>query len=674
MKARRARSMVAVLVGLVVTLASSEATAIFPDWCGVCADCGDNPYARIEEFWIEDGTLHCVIGIELDTDHYEIDTTPSVEAGIWGHVANLSPGETVYNLPLPVSNGDYVRLVEVDSMERRRTIAVARAGESVTVAAPEPPLSHDEVRKLIATATSRLQEERGPLLLPTEELVIYAPNSFSLDLQGAMGYWGWWYQTTLVAVEQFGDPNNDPDGVRQALKSDIATRAAEGAKYFLLVGDANDWREFDGPLTSTLWTGVWETVRQLYLAHGFPSGGQPSRNIIPTFVVADNIKPAHESQTAWYPYYTTDQPYADTNNDGRMDVVVTRWPAGSPLEVSRLSNKTIEYAGLEPAAPGGADILMWDWWGGTFNSALVVRSVGAEVEASLATAGRTATSLRAFPNYGESNLAALSADRWNFVPSDLKVIVASESHRYSPGQFFSKKANTSSFDIAALEEGRYGFVLAPTCGTADFAVTEDADFGAPLCQEFLTSYARRGAVGWIGPTAGSWQQGNIDLLRLIVEELNSGMTRSVAESWLIAHQRYYDQHNSDDALMRNAQSYVFLGDPVTKISANQIPTGVGGAGLVVERLELAAPSPNPTASGPVEMLVALPTRSMMELTVYDVRGREVRSLVSGVRRAGRYRVAWDAADNSGVRVASGVYFARLTAGRETRVRKIVFLR
>jgi len=55
----------------------------------------------------------------------------------------------------------------------------------------------------------------------------------------------------------------------------------------------------------------------------------------------------------------------------------------------------------------------------------------------------------------------------------------------------------------------------------------------------------------------------------------------------------------------------------------------------------------------------LPTAGLVQLAVFDLRGRLVRELVSGSREAGHHAVTWDGRDEGGREAASGVYFARL---------------
>jgi len=64
----------------------------------------------------------------------------------------------------------------------------------------------------------------------------------------------------------------------------------------------------------------------------------------------------------------------------------------------------------------------------------------------------------------------------------------------------------------------------------------------------------------------------------------------------------------------------------------------------------------------------------VRLTVYDVQGRLVRSLLDEVRSAGANQVNWDGRDSTGRGAASGTYFARLESGGMTSVKAMVLVR
>jgi len=70
----------------------------------------------------------------------------------------------------------------------------------------------------------------------------------------------------------------------------------------------------------------------------------------------------------------------------------------------------------------------------------------------------------------------------------------------------------------------------------------------------------------------------------------------------------------------------------------------------------------------------LPERARVTLSIYDVQGRLVRTLIDEVVGEGLEERSWDGKDASGNQVGSGVYFYRLTAGDKTLMKKMVMLR
>ncbi|NIN69479.1 MAG: T9SS type A sorting domain-containing protein, partial [Anaerolineae bacterium] len=55
----------------------------------------------------------------------------------------------------------------------------------------------------------------------------------------------------------------------------------------------------------------------------------------------------------------------------------------------------------------------------------------------------------------------------------------------------------------------------------------------------------------------------------------------------------------------------------------------------------------------------LPERTYVTLTIYNVAGKKVKTLVSGEMDGGTHIVRWNGTDENGSRVASGIYFYRL---------------
>ena len=79
------------------------------------------------------------------------------------------------------------------------------------------------------------------------------------------------------------------------------------------------------------------------------------------------------------------------------------------------------------------------------------------------------------------------------------------------------------------------------------------------------------------------------------------------------------------------------------------------------QFELAQNYPNPF--NPTTLIsYALPQNAFVTLKVYDMLGREIKTLVSKEVAAGNYSVVWNGDDNFGNKVATGAYVYRITAG------------
>jgi hypothetical protein len=70
----------------------------------------------------------------------------------------------------------------------------------------------------------------------------------------------------------------------------------------------------------------------------------------------------------------------------------------------------------------------------------------------------------------------------------------------------------------------------------------------------------------------------------------------------------------------------------------------------------------------------LPERTKLQLEIFDVTGRFVKRIASGVYASGPHRVSWNGTDAKGNAVSSGVYIYRLTAGKRAISKKMILLR
>ena len=70
----------------------------------------------------------------------------------------------------------------------------------------------------------------------------------------------------------------------------------------------------------------------------------------------------------------------------------------------------------------------------------------------------------------------------------------------------------------------------------------------------------------------------------------------------------------------------------------------------------------------------VPHTAPVQVTVFNILGQQINTLVDEVRESGRHQVTWDGRDHAGRPVASGVYFCQMTAGAYRQTRKMTLLK
>jgi hypothetical protein len=121
---------------------------------------------------------------------------------------------------------------------------------------------------------------------------------------------------------------------------------------------------------------------------------------------------------------------------------------------------------------------------------------------------------------------------------------------------------------------------------------------------------------------------------------------------------------------------ITLASVVARDEQNQIvPLGrmASDAGVALPaRTELGPVFPNPALHS-ASLQLSLAHESHVRVALYDLAGRRVRTIMEGVQPAGVRIVTWNGKNDSGVRMAPGVYVMRLEAAGVTQSRRLQFL-
>lgn len=120
-------------------------------------------------------------------------------------------------------------------------------------------------------------------------------------------------------------------------------------------------------------------------------------------------------------------------------------------------------------------------------------------------------------------------------------------------------------------------------------------------------------------------------------------------------------------------NYRLVGLELASADGANIPVMLPSGESLPSGFALGQNYPNPF-NPETKITFALPSASEVTLTIYNVLGREVRTLVASTLEAGQHTVTWDSRDNAGAVTASGVYFYRLDAGTYSTTRKMMLLK
>ncbi|MDI6767818.1 MAG: FlgD immunoglobulin-like domain containing protein [Bacteroidota bacterium] len=114
---------------------------------------------------------------------------------------------------------------------------------------------------------------------------------------------------------------------------------------------------------------------------------------------------------------------------------------------------------------------------------------------------------------------------------------------------------------------------------------------------------------------------------------------------------------------------------IQKITFNTTLVGVKDDKIfnVIKTFTLLQNYPNPF--NPTTIIeYELPKAGMVDVKVYDINGRLVRSVLGEHQELGAHQIRWDSKNDAGASVASGVYFYQIRFAQSVLSRKMLLLK
>jgi hypothetical protein len=240
------------------------------------------------------------------------------------------------------------------------------------------------------------------------------------------------------------------------------------------------------------------------------------------------------------------------------------------------------------------------------------------------------------PNLGIDGVSAANGNRFLFLDGNMRVIVT-DSTLNEVSRFWITMPGKSLYGNEIIRYGE-NFVVGGESITNNIDADEDA---------YLVKFDISGNVIWNGNIPARFQYNEC------IEEVSV---------------------SSDSGFIAVGFTSHFIGSTdflaiKTDRTGNTVPVSVLQSGAS-ELLNYVLSQNYPNPFNPVTTInYELPNKGIVTIKVYDMLGRELRTLVNEMKTAGYHEIQFNAAD-----LASGAYFYRMTAGGFAAVKKFVVLK
>ena len=269
--------------------------------------------------------------------------------------------------------------------------------------------------------------------------------------------------------------------------------------------------------------------------------------------------------------------------------------------------------------------------------------------------------------FSPDSIFSVNTDSFNVLPGDNQIVlvtfVPNQPTDYSSDLFIVN--NDPETDTLVVLLTGVGFILAPEISVDPIYLAFDTTAAGSSNLKLLTIY-------------------NIGNATLTISNISS--TESVFSTNLTS----YDIQPGDSQMVQVAftptepiiyTSNLFVISNDSEMDTLIVP--VSGVGIMLARIELDAQLPHilvlypnyPNPFNPVTTLrYDLPEKVLVTITIYDMLGRQVKTLMDQTQDAGYKSLIWDATNNYGKPVSAGIYLYQIQAGEYMQTKKMVLLK
>jgi len=226
--------------------------------------------------------------------------------------------------------------------------------------------------------------------------------------------------------------------------------------------------------------------------------------------------------------------------------------------------------------------------------------------------------------------------------------------------------------FASFKDELNGLAVTPVINK-NIAKTTD---GGETWQTLPNQVPTNAILIYVKGTENTYMYGSGDLPSFIGSDPGSGFTADEGNSWMFENDMPLEPMFSTNSANGWANGNTFENKIYKWIGPNlDSPTAIDKAVLFnnPENFTLSQNYPNPF-NPTTTISYSLLHNSNVNLTIYNMLGQKVRTLINQNQSSGIKKVVWNGRDNAGNQVASGIYFYRLEAVGFEETKRMLLIR